>query len=31
MKWASYETAKNHLKLNLSNIVGENIEIICLK
>ena len=26
-----FETAKNHLKLNLSTIVGENIEMICLK
>ena len=30
LKWPSSETAKDHLKLNLSNIVGENIEIICL-
>ena len=31
LKWPSCETAKNHLKLNLPNIVGENIEIIYLK
>ena len=31
LKWPSCETAKNHFKLNLCNIVGENIEMTCLK